>query len=133
MQALQRLGEALGPALSSWYEAKLFLEHAVSVSNDALHVILGVLAQLAAGLLLRRPLSTLPPWLVAVALTLWNEAVDLWSEQWPDAAMQYGESAKDVGLTLLLPTALMLAARLRPDLFRSVPRSSRRSSRRSRG
>ena len=28
-------------ALLSWYEAKMFLEHAVSVSPDALHVIVG--------------------------------------------------------------------------------------------
>ncbi len=105
--------------MSSWYQAKQFLEHAVSVSNDALHVVLGVLVQLVAGLLLRRPLSALTPWLAALALTIWNEAVDLWSEQWPEAAMQYGEGAKDVLLTMLLPTALLLAARLRPNLFQA--------------
>jgi len=31
--------------------------------------------------------------------------------------MQYGESAKDILLTLLLPSLLMAAARERPDLF----------------
>ena len=32
--------------------------------------------------------------------------------------MQYGEGAKDVAITMLLPTLLMLAVRMRPDLFR---------------
>jgi hypothetical protein len=121
------LWDALGGAMSSWYDAKLFLEHGVSVSNDALHVVLGVLVQLIAGLLLRRPISSLTPWLVALALTVWNETVDLSSEHWPNAAMQYGESAKDLALTMLLPTALLLAARLRPDLFR---RGSKKHGRR---
>jgi hypothetical protein len=36
--------------------------------------------------------------------------------------MQYGEGAKDVAVTLLLPLVLMFAARLRPDLFRGSRR-----------
>jgi hypothetical protein len=123
---MEKLWEALGGAMSSWHQAKLFLEHAVSVSNDALHVVLGVLVQMIAGLLLRRPLSAWTPWVAALVVTLWNEAVDLWNEQWPEAGMQYGESAKDLALTMLLPTALLLAARLRPDLFRGAPRARKR-------
>ena len=46
-----------------------------------------------------------------------NEATDLWVERWPDPAMQYGESTKDVLLTLALPALLMAVARLRPGLF----------------
>ncbi len=123
---MHQLWEALRGAMSSWYQAKLFLEHGMAVSNDALHVILGVLVQLIAALLLRRPMSAPAPWLVALALTIWNEAVDLWGERWPEPGMQYGESAKDLALTMLLPTALLLAARLRPDLFRAGPRRAKR-------
>lgn len=123
---MRELWNALGGAMSSWHQAKLFLEHSVAVSNDALHVILGVVVQLIAALLLRRPVSALTPWLAALAITIWNEAVDLWSDQWPHAGMQYGESAKDVALTMLLPTALLLAARLRPDLFRSGSKGRKR-------
>jgi hypothetical protein len=41
----------------------------------------------------------------------------LWIEQWPDLSMQYGESVKDLLLTMALPTLLLVAARLRPQLF----------------
>ena len=54
-----------------------------------------------------------------LAFILWNEAADLWNEHWPDAGQQYGEGAKDIALTMFVPTLLMIAARLRPDLFRA--------------
>jgi len=112
--------------MGSWYAAKRLIEHAVAVSHDTLHVIVGVLLLLVLALVLRRPLSSLLPWLVLAAVALWNEVLDLWVEQWPDAAMQYGETARDLLLTMLLPTVLMLAVRLRPDLFRHVPRARKR-------
>jgi hypothetical protein len=104
--------------MTVWHQVKVFLEHAIGVSNDALHVILGVAVQLTAALVLRRPIGSASPLAVVFAFTLANEAVDLWTERWPDPGMQYGESAKDVILTMLLPSIFMLAARLRPRLFR---------------
>lgn len=101
----------------AWYKAKMFIEHAGIVTSDALHVLVGVGLWVLAALALRRRLTNWLPWLVVLAAVLFNEAVDLSVEQWPDAAMQYGESAKDVLLTLLLPSLLMAAARERPDLF----------------
>lgn len=109
----------------SWYEAKMFIEHAAIVTSDALHVLVGVALWLVAGLLSRRRLTEKLPVLIVLVAVLANETVDLWVEQWPDAAMQYGESAKDVLLTMLLPTLLMFAARSRPDLFTSRSRSRR--------
>ncbi|HEX5238298.1 MAG TPA: hypothetical protein VFW39_07545 [Sphingomicrobium sp.] len=110
----------------SWHQGKLFIEHAVSISHDTLHVIIGVLLWLVFALLTRRPLSSWLPWSWLFAVIAWNETVDLWMEQWPDPGQQYGEGAKDLLLTMLLPTVLMLAVRLRPDLFRSAPRGRRR-------
>ena len=115
--------------MTDWYQAKLFVEHSVAASNDSLHVIIGVLVQLAAALLLQRPVSSWRPWLVVLVLILWNESVDLWVERWPQPGMQYGEGARDIVLTMLLPTVLLLAARLRPDLFRGHSASRRRSRR----
>jgi hypothetical protein len=112
--------------MSSWYQGKLFVEHAVAMSHDSLHVIAGVLVFLVAGLVFRRPLSSWIPWLWLFAVILWSETVDLWTEQWPDAGMQYGEAAKDLLLTMFLPTMLLIAVRLRPDLFRSTRRAKRR-------
>ncbi len=97
----------------------MFIEHASVVNSDGLHVLLGVLVWMLIAVVLRRNLSASLPWLVLLALTLFNEGVDLWMEQWPDKAMQFGESAKDIVLTMTLPTVLMLAIRLRPNLFQA--------------
>lgn len=114
---LHRLWLSLTGVMTGWHGAKVFVEHSVSISHDSLHVIVGVLLLLAIAFVSRRPISSWRPWLWVLALILWNETVDLWVEQWPEPAMQYGESAKDLGLTMLLPTILMLVARFRPGLF----------------
>ena len=108
-------------AMSSWHQGKLFVEHTISIDHDALHMIVGVLAFFGFGALLRRPLSSWSPWLWVLALILWNEAVDLWVERWPDPGMQYGEGAKDVLMTMVIPTVLLVAIRFAPGLFRAKP------------
>jgi ABC-type branched-subunit amino acid transport system permease subunit len=108
--------------MASWHQAKLFLEHLVAISNDALHVIIGVVVQLVIALVLKWSVSSVRPVLVVLALAAWNEIVDLWTERWPEPGMQYGECAKDVAVTILLPLVLMFAARLRPELFRGSRR-----------
>ena len=105
--------------MRSWYEAKMFIEHASVVSSDALHLLVGTLVWLLIALVLRKPITRWLPWLMLLGLIAFNEAVDLWIERWPDLAMQYGETAKDVFLTMVLPTVLVFAARLRPGLFRA--------------
>ena len=101
--------------MSGWYQIKLLIEHASGVTMDALHVILGVILQMAFARLTRVPLSSWRPWLFVFALLLINEASDLWVEQWPVPAMQYGEGLKDIVLTMLLPTLLLVSARPRPQ------------------
>jgi hypothetical protein len=105
----------------SWHHGKLFVEHAVRIDHDALHVIVGVLLWLVMAMIVRRPLTSWKPWLWVLAFILWNETVDLWIEHWPEPAMQYGEGARDVVLTMFLPAVIMFAARMRPDLFRGAP------------
>jgi hypothetical protein len=104
-------------AMTSWHQGKLFIEHAVAINHDALHVIIGVLAWMLIASVMRRPLSSPFPWSWLLALILWNETVDLWTEQWPDVGMQYGEGAKDILLTMFLPTVMMIVVRIRPALF----------------
>jgi hypothetical protein len=112
--------------MTTWHEGKLFIEHAVNVSHDSLHVIIGVLLWLLFALLTRRPLSSWIPWLWIFAIIFWNETVDLWTEQWPDPGQQYGEGAKDLVMTMLLPTVLMFALRWKPGLFSGGNRKRRR-------
>ena len=117
-EILHRLWESVSVAMSSWHQGKLCGVHALSVSPVSLHLIVGVLIWVVAALLSRRPLTSWIPWLWVLAFILWNEAADLWNEHWPDPGQQYGEGAKDVVLTMFVPTLLMLSARARPDLFR---------------
>jgi hypothetical protein len=117
--------DAITSAMTSWHEGKLFIEHTIAINHDALHVIVGVLLWVALGLVVRRPLSSWYPWLWLLAFILWNETVDLWVERWPNPGQQYGEGAKDVLLTILLPAALMFVVRWRPGLFAGGGRSRR--------
>ena len=100
-----------------WYQVKLFLERASGFSMDALHVIVGVLLQLAIAALFRTSVARLLPLLAVLALELVNEMSDFRVEIWPQPGMQFGESAKDIILTMALPTLLFLVARFRPKLL----------------
>src|SRR5689334_5840006 len=112
--------------MTYWHQGKLFIEHAVAINHDAIHVIAGVLVWIGAGVITQRPLTSVRPWLWVVAIIAWNETVDLWVEKWPDPGQQYGEGAKDLILTVLLPTILMFALRLRPALFVGTRSAKRR-------
>src|SRR5438876_10120850 len=112
---LHELWVVITGAMNSWHQAKLFVEHSVTIEHGTLHVIVGVLIWLALALVMRRPVTTWRPWLWLLAIILWNETVDLWTEQWPDPGQQYGEGFQDLMLTMLVPTLIMVAARLRPD------------------
>ena len=101
-----------------WYQVKLFLERASGFSMDALHVIVGVLLQLAIAFLFRTSVARPLPLLSVLALELVNEASDFRVEIWPQPGMQIGESAKDVILTMAIPTLIFLVARYRPKLLR---------------
>ena len=100
-----------------WYQIKVALSAAMAVSQDALHIFVGVGVQILLAALLRQRLSSLLPWLIVLALGLGNEWSDLHLEIWPDRAVQYGESLKDMVVTMMLPTVLLLLARHSPGLF----------------
>ena len=104
-------------AMSEWHQGKLFLEHSLSIEHDALHVLVGIAAWLVIAMVIRKPLSAWRPFLWLFALILWNEAVDLWVERWPDPGQQYGEGVKDLVLTILVPLVLMWLIRKRPAMF----------------
>jgi hypothetical protein len=113
--------------MASWHQGKLFVEHAVAVSHDSLHVIVGVLLWLVLVFVTRRGAASWYPWLWLLVFILWNETVDLWVERWPDPGQQYGEGAKDVLLTMFLPTVLMFAVRWRPALFAPARKGGRKN------
>ena len=107
-----------------WYQVKHGVELFTGLDMDALHVHVGILAQIGVALLMRRSLASPWPWLVLLAAVLANEYYDITYEIWPpDArARQYMEGVRDIWNTMLMPTLLLLLCRFAPGLFaRPVP------------
>ena len=84
---------------------------------DALHILVGFALFVLAALLFKRRLAALAPWMTTLMLAIGNEFYDLAVERWPTPATQLGEAAKDVILTMAIPTLVMLLARSRPGIF----------------
>ena len=110
--------QATSALAHKWLEIKTFVEHSIAFSDDVLHAWVGVLLQLGVAAVTRYPISHWVPWLAVLGLEIANELSDFWYERWPDLAMQTGESAKDVLLTMFLPTVLLIVVRSTPRLFR---------------
>lgn len=102
--------------MQGWWEIKLFIERVTSVSMDALHVIAGVLLWVLFARLLRTSLTSWRPCLPVLALALANEWLDIRLDIWPHPGMQYGESVKDVVLTMIVPAVLTACLQRRPAL-----------------
>ena len=105
----------------SWYQFKMFVEHASGISMDALHMLVGFALFLLAVRLLKRPLGSFLPWFALLLIELANEAYDFSVELWPNFASQLGESAKDILLTMALPSLVLAIARWRPGWLFSQP------------
>jgi len=103
-----------------WFQIKQSVSIFTGLHMDALHVHVGVLAQLAAAAALRRSIASPWPWLLLLAAVAANEWSDLAYEIWPNRHDQIAESIRDSWNTMLLPTALLLVSRLAPGLL--VPR-----------
>jgi len=102
-------------SLLGWYQLKLFIEHTSGISMDALHILVGFVLFLLAARILRSNAGSFRPWLALLLIELGNEAYDLHVELWPNLASQLGEGAKDILLTMALPTLLLVIARWRPQ------------------
>lgn len=101
-----------------WAAFKVFISHATGISHDAMHIIVGVTTQLVLAALMRKSLASPWPWAIVLLATLVNEWNDHYVERWTEQAMQYGEIAKDIALTMLLPSLLLIVARWFPRLMR---------------
>jgi hypothetical protein len=109
-----------------WHQLKDWLERASGLDMDALHVYAGVCLQLLAALVLRRSLRSPIPWLIVLAVVGVNELYDYRYDVWAgeERLLQRAEGIKDVWNTMLLPTLLLIVARLRPRLLAGAPPSS---------
>lgn len=101
----------------TWKDSKELLEHSISFSPDSLHVITGVVILLGAARLMRTSIASWRPWLVVLLLAVANEVIDIAIDTWPQRGMQYGESIRDLLLTMFLPTLMHFTVRKLPALF----------------
>ncbi len=105
--------------LTDWIAFKNLLA-AITVEKDALHIYASLLIQLAAAFLLRKPLSSLLPWIAVLVAALLNEAGDLILDETEKQIQQWQISGAlhDLANTMVLPTILLLLVRYAPNLFR---------------
>lgn len=101
----------------TWVQWKRFFEASIAFSHDAIHAMIGVIIQLIAGAIFRKPISNWWPWLAVLLLILLNEFADVALTPNHVIELKYGASLKDVFLTMFLPTMLLLAVRRQPQLF----------------
>lgn len=102
---------------ADWASLKTYLQHSGGVSHDTLHVLLGVFMQLIIARITRKSAGDVLPWLAVFGLELLNEINDFNVERWPNLAMQLGEGTKDIVLTMILPTLLLLLVRYRSPVL----------------
>ena len=102
--------------MQQWIALKAMVQSWSGISNDALHVLASVPLLVLIALLLGRPIWSLLCWAVLLVMELTNEAVTGFAdgrlESWEMAG-----SARDVPLVMAVPTILLLAARLFPQLL----------------
>ena len=106
-----------------WHQVKVWLETAAGLDMDALHVHGGVLLQIVAAILLRKPLSSPWPWLVVLGAECANEFYDYTYEVWPGAErqLQLAEGVRDLWNTMVIPSLILILARWSPALLVGRP------------
>lgn len=100
-----------------WFQAKHAITLWTGLNMDALHVHVGIMAQLLAAAVLRRSVASVWPWLALLVALVANEWFDLAYETWPNRGDQWDESIRDAWNTMLLPTLLLILSRFVPGLL----------------
>lgn len=92
----------------NWTIAKTDLSRLTGLTDDALHVLSGMLILTLAALILRRPPWSWRPWLVTLIAEATNELYDLTQTQFPSDEGNLRASFHDFWLTLAWPTLILL-------------------------
>jgi hypothetical protein len=96
------------PNYFNWTIAKTDLSRLTGLSDDALHVLSGMLILTLAALILRRPPWSWRPWLVTAIAETINELYDLTQTWFPSDEGNLRASSHDFWLTLAGPTLILL-------------------------
>lgn len=98
--------------MEHWIAFKDLIAGASGFDRGSLHVLASVPLHVLCALVLRRPLTSLWPWLLVLAIAIGNEA----ASGYADGVLEDWEipgSLRDLLLVMGLPTFLALALRLR--------------------
>jgi len=90
---------------------KLAIVAATGLSKDALHIYVGLAVFLAAAVVLRKPLRSIVPWLVIVAMAIAGEVLDMRDDVASLGYWRWGASLHDIINTIFWPTVLFLIAK----------------------
>lgn len=112
MRLPQIIADNAALLLQSWTDAKFRLEQSVPYGDLLLHFAFGLAIFAAAAGVLRKPLGSWIPWIVVVVLAALNEAADIGRDLSYSNPPNYGESLKDLLMTVIPPLLWLLTARL---------------------
>ncbi|NMM26732.1 MAG: hypothetical protein HHJ12_05430 [Glaciimonas sp.] len=90
---------------------KLAIVAATGLSKDALHIYVGLAGFLAMAAVLRKPLRSIVPWLVVVAIAVAGEMFDMRDDVASLGYWRWGASLHDILNTVFWPTVLLLLAK----------------------
>jgi hypothetical protein len=97
--------------------AKTFLAHSIGFGINSVEVIVAVMVQLLLCGVLRRPISSIWPWICVELLIVTYTALTVAADGWPATDTEFHQKLIGFALTLFLPTALMLLSRQFPRLW----------------
>lgn len=95
-----------------WFSLKIMLEIDLGLNDLVLHIGTGLILQVVCAAALGLPLKSIYPWALVLTMQLINEAADLhFGGMIGEGGI--GASALDTGLTMFLPTVLIIYSRMR--------------------
>lgn len=95
----------------SFQQAKIALVDFTGLERDALHIYVSLAVFFGACLIFRWKAWQVKPWLMVLLAALTGEVLDLCYQASTDMPLLWGESAKDIANTAMVPAIIVLAAR----------------------
>jgi hypothetical protein len=90
---------------------KLLVVSVTGLSRDALHTYTGLTTLFLAALILRKPLKSMIPWLIVLAVGATGEIIDMYDDMILRGYWKVNSSMHDMLNTLFWPTVILLLAR----------------------
>lgn len=109
-----------------WLDVKIWLESETGLDRDALHIYGALFIQFLLALFFKRSVGSIWPWFAVLLAAIANEYLDYQrvGETEASIALFQAEGMRDMWNTMVIPSALMIIARFRPNWMVGGVRSS---------